>query len=282
MIMKLKILSVVIAALVFSVIINGCLIESVDQSTTVKQGDTFSTTIVISDITADANPHEGAVDVLVPDDWTFKSGTYSFSGGNGNMIVDTAIIPVYGNVDSAIPPPMNMKWLKLLSDKAYSNPANALYQVELKLNVGQKTGDFPIGYLTTKNSEKLLVFNTQDVDNSSAWTDTSMNHMVTVSPATGVEETKLTGIPTEYLLSQNFPNPFNPSTTINYSIVKEGNVNITVYNSLGKEVEVLADSYKSAGNYSVKFSNTNLSSGIYYYKINSDNFTQTKKMILLK
>jgi len=106
--------------------------------------------------------------------------------------------------------------------------------------------------------------------------------MVTVSEATGVEETKINGIPSEYRLSQNFPNPFNPSTSINYSIVKEGNVNITVYNSLGKEVEVLVDSYKGAGNYSVRFSDNDLSSGIYYYKITANDFTQTKKMILLK
>ena len=198
------------------------------------------------------------------------------------MIIDTALVPAYGNVDSAIPPPAKMKWLRLLSDNEYSNPANVIYQVELKLNVGQKTGDFPIGYLTTKNSQDLLVFNTKDVDNDGAWTDTSMNHMVTVNPATGIEETRLNGYPSEYALSQNYPNPFNPSTTINYSIVKEGNVNIAVYNSIGKEVEVLIDSYKGAGNYSINFSSTDLSSGIYYYKITTNEFTQVRKMVLLK
>ncbi len=281
MIREIKITALVILLFLLPFLINGCLIDSVDQSSTVEQGGTFSTTITISDKTADSNPHQGAVDLLVPDDWTFQSGTYSFTGGTGNMIIDTSTIPVYGNVDSAIPPPANMKWLKLLSDKAYSNPANVIYEVDLKLNVGQKTGIYPIGYLTTKNSQDLLVFNPHNYDNDSAWTDTSMNHMVTVNPATAVEESH-SGVPDNFMLSQNYPNPFNPATEIKYALKKRSFVSLKVYSVSGVLVKNLVNEVKDAGYYEVKFSGLNLASGIYFYKLTADQFTAVRKMILIK
>jgi photosystem II stability/assembly factor-like uncharacterized protein len=86
----------------------------------------------------------------------------------------------------------------------------------------------------------------------------------------------------EYSLSQNYPNPFNPSTTINYSIASAGPVTIKLYNTIGKEVATLVNSNKEAGRYSVDFSGTGLSSGIYLYKIETAEFTQVRKMTLLK
>ncbi len=85
-----------------------------------------------------------------------------------------------------------------------------------------------------------------------------------------------------YYLAQNHPNPFNPSTKINFGLKKSGNVEITVYNILGNKVATLVNGYKSAGNHSVSFSANNLSSGIYFYKIVTNEFVQTKKMILEK
>lgn len=89
-------------------------------------------------------------------------------------------------------------------------------------------------------------------------------------------------IPTEYLLSQNYPNPFNPTTTINYSIPQRSFVTIKVYDALGKEVAAIVNGNKSAGNYNVDFNAGKLVSGTYLYKFQSGNFTQTKKMILMK
>lgn len=278
---KFKMILAAIVYLILPVFISGCLIESVDQPATVNQGDTFQSTITISDKTADSNPHQGAVDVLVPDDWTLQSGTYTFTGGSGSMIIDTSTIPVYGNVDSAIPPPANMKWLKLLSDKAYPNPANVVYEVVLKLNVGQKTGTFPIGYLTTKNSQDLLVFNPHDYDNDSAWTDTSMNHMVTVNKVLGIEEWN-NGIPDKFILSQNYPNPFNPETEINYGLKQSSPVSLNVYSVSGTLVKRLVDEVKNAGYYSVKFSGLDLPSGVYFYKLTTNQFSAVRKMVLLK
>jgi len=92
----------------------------------------------------------------------------------------------------------------------------------------------------------------------------------------------LDGIPTEYQLSQNFPNPFNPSTTIHYSVIEGTDIKLTVYDVSGKEVAVLVNGYKPAGNYSINFSDQELSSGVYYYRISMNEFTQTRKMILMK
>ncbi|HCN37879.1 MAG TPA: hypothetical protein DIS94_09225 [Bacteroidetes bacterium] len=88
-----------------------------------------------------------------------------------------------------------------------------------------------------------------------------------------------------YALEQNFPNPFNPETVITYSIAKDGLVKIKVYDMIGKEVATLVNNFRSAGTYRVEFNSkrySNLSSGIYYYKIESGDFSDVKKMILLK
>ncbi|MDP4114629.1 MAG: T9SS type A sorting domain-containing protein, partial [Bacteroidota bacterium] len=85
-----------------------------------------------------------------------------------------------------------------------------------------------------------------------------------------------------YTLSQNYPNPFNPSTQIKFALPKDGFVTLKVFNVLGKEVASLVNEQKAAGNYTINFSAKNLSSGIYFYTIKSGNFTQTKKMTILK
>jgi len=102
-----------------------------------------------------------------------------------------------------------------------------------------------------------------------------------VSEVIGVNNIS-TEIPDEFELYQNYPNPFNPSTTIEYSISKESPVSIVVYDVTGREIEMLVNEVKRAGNYTVQFNASLLSSGIYFYKITAGNFTQTKKMVLIK
>jgi alpha-amylase len=85
-----------------------------------------------------------------------------------------------------------------------------------------------------------------------------------------------------FRLYQNYPNPWNPETTINYSIAKEGNVKLTIYNAVGSKVAVIVNEYKPAGSYSVQFNAGNLSSGIYLYRLESGNYSTEKKFILLK
>jgi len=89
-------------------------------------------------------------------------------------------------------------------------------------------------------------------------------------------------IPNHFALSQNHPNPFNPSTIITYDLPKEGMVTIKIYDLLGREVKTLVDEYKSAGSYSVAFDARNLTSGTYFYRLTSGDFTEIKKLILMK
>ena len=88
--------------------------------------------------------------------------------------------------------------------------------------------------------------------------------------------------PDEYKLYNNYPNPFNPSTTIRYSIPEASFTSITVYDALGNIVSSMVNETKSAGTYNVEFDASNLSSGIYYYTIHAGSFRETKKMILIK
>jgi len=89
-------------------------------------------------------------------------------------------------------------------------------------------------------------------------------------------------IPSNFSLSQNFPNPFNPSTIISYSVPKASFVAIKVYDLLGREVVTLVNEQKSVGNYQVEFNAKGLPSGIYFYKMDAGNFSETKKLLLLK
>jgi hypothetical protein len=89
-------------------------------------------------------------------------------------------------------------------------------------------------------------------------------------------------IPSGFALEQNFPNPFNPSTVIQFAIPKKQNLKISVFNSLGQEINVLVNEVKDAGKYQYIFNGKNLSSGIYFYRLETKDFSETKRMVLVK
>ncbi|MBK7632137.1 MAG: T9SS type A sorting domain-containing protein [Ignavibacteriales bacterium] len=86
----------------------------------------------------------------------------------------------------------------------------------------------------------------------------------------------------DYSLNQNYPNPFNPSTKINFTLPQSGFVKLTVYNLLGQQIKTLINEFKESGLHSINFNASDLNSGIYIYKLESNNFTQTRKMTLIK
>lgn len=88
--------------------------------------------------------------------------------------------------------------------------------------------------------------------------------------------------PIDFSLEQNFPNPFNPSTTIKYSIPRDEFVNLSVYNMLGEKVASIVHQQQLTGNYKVTFNASKLSSGMYIYVLNTKDFTSSKKLILMK
>ena len=89
-------------------------------------------------------------------------------------------------------------------------------------------------------------------------------------------------LPTHYKLNQNFPNPFNPSTVISYDIPKSGIVSLKIFNVLGQLVKTLVNQSQTAGTHQVTFNANSLSTGVYFYSLTVDNFTQVKKMMLIK
>jgi aminopeptidase N len=103
----------------------------------------------------------------------------------------------------------------------------------------------------------------------------------TASLVVGINENE-GQIPANYELKQNYPNPFNPVTNIDYSIPKNSEVKLTVYDMTGKEISVLVSEFKQAGRYTVSYNAEKKASGVYYYKLQAGDFTEVKKMILVK
>ena len=89
-------------------------------------------------------------------------------------------------------------------------------------------------------------------------------------------------VPKSFSLYQNYPNPFNPSTKINFGIPKSAAVKLLIYDMLGREAAILVNEELKAGNYSVEWNALSFASGVYFYRIESIDFTQTKKMVLIK
>lgn len=92
-----------------------------------------------------------------------------------------------------------------------------------------------------------------------------------------------TEIPIDFELSQNYPNPFNPTTKITYNIPRDAKVKLIIYDILGREIKrLINDELKLAGSYTIEFNGTNLSSGVYFYKLESSDYSESKKMVLIK
>jgi len=89
-------------------------------------------------------------------------------------------------------------------------------------------------------------------------------------------------LPTEFTLLQNFPNPFNPVTFIEYELAKSSDVKIEVFDILGRKCLTLVDQFQPVGKHTVSFDGIELSGGIYFYRLTADGFVQTRKMVLLK
>ncbi len=96
----------------------------------------------------------------------------------------------------------------------------------------------------------------------------------------GVEAESM--VPAQYGLNQNYPNPFNPTTEISFSLQKSGHANLTVYNIRGQKIATLADGVFGAGTHTVTLDASKMSSGVYFYQLKSGEYTDKKKMILLK
>jgi hypothetical protein len=126
----------------------------------------------------------------------------------------------------------------------------------------------------------LSPYNTDhDYQTPQEWTYTWIGD--TTDVAVGIADEPV-GVATQFDLGNNYPNPFNPTTQIEYSVPNKGLVNLTVYNLLGQEVVTLVNQRMDAGNYRITFNGANMASGIYFYRLTTAGQSATKKMLLVK
>ena len=158
--------------------------------------------------------------------------------------------------------------------------SNIFWQVAGQVTLGTTAAMKGIILCQTK-----IVMNTGATLNGRALAQTAVTldaNIVTTTGAINVIGADAQQIPVQFTLEQNFPNPFNPVTKINYSIAKEGHVRLTVFNAIGNNVATIVNEYKPAGNYSIQFNGSNFASGIYLYRLESENNSAVRKFILLK
>jgi hypothetical protein len=158
-----------------------------------------------------------------------------------------------------------------------------------ELNTGGTWGN---GVTFTK-SFSYVISDTINVNNSHlamfVYNSTNGVSLGTIQQSNSIGITEPVGIgningntPSAFVLNQNYPNPFNPVTSISYSLPKDEHVLLKVYNLLGEEIYTLVNSFEKAGEHSLNFDGYELASGVYIYKIIAGDFTDTKKMILIK
>lgn len=139
---------------------------------------------------------------------------------------------------------------------------------------------FGLGSASTVDSIKII----WPSGSVNSFTNVGVNRFVTITEngsLVNVENTNVK-IPSGFELDQNFPNPFNPSTVIKFTVPYASNITLKVYNTSGKEITTLLNKSFQQGSHEVKFNSEGLASGVYYYTLKGDNFSDTKKMILIK
>jgi hypothetical protein len=160
----------------------------------------------------------------------------------------------------------------------------------LKLSNGELTHNSPLSYSNPKTitfkytapavpGTDTLFANVNKVDGLSSW-NWVPNKSFRVGLATGISNSDM---PVEFNLSQNFPNPFNPTTVINFAIPQTSAVTLDVYDMTGKLVSTLiSNETRTEGSYSYQVDGSALSSGMYIYRLTAGNFSGSRKMILIK
>ena len=136
------------------------------------------------------------------------------------------------------------------------------------------------------NDDIVTIKPTDSTGTENSYYEVSLRHF---SNVVGMEESSVTSVensesktPANFKLEQNFPNPFNPSTKINYSLANSSFVEINVYNILGIKVENIVREFQNAGSHSISFNAAGIPSGFYVYELKAGNYQATKKMIYLK
>jgi hypothetical protein len=218
----------------------------------------------------------------------YNNEIYVVGGYPGNVVALNEVLKYHPD-DSIIPVELTSFTASASKGKVTLNwitsteTNNQMFEVERRIEDKQfVTIGFVEGHGTTTETK-----NYQYIDNINDIQATSLSYRLKQIDYDGSyeysDEVEVTNpAPTDYALHQNFPNPYNPTTTISYSLPVKAQVELIVYNTLGESIVQLVNEKKEAGSYSAKFDAENLPSGIYFYRLQSGSFVDTKKMILLR
>lgn len=151
------------------------------------------------------------------------------------------------------------------------------YQIQKTTNAGESF--FNLNFYS--DSRKLYKF--CFINQNTGWVAGTGGTILKTSNggSIGIQQTS-NSLPDKFYLEQNYPNPFNPNTNIEFSLPKNSFVKLKVFDLLGREVANLVNENLSAGSYKYDFNASALTSGIYFYKLETDNFSETRKMVLVK
>jgi hypothetical protein len=164
--------------------------------------------------------------------------------------------------------------------EAYSNGSLV---GEYTVRENGKFGFMPIYGSDNQSQQITLKVDGQTLEQTIAWT--ANGDRIQISELTTVDKNGT--LPNTFTLTQNYPNPFNPETTIDYAVGKAGHVELSIYNILGAKIKTLVNGYQAQGNYSARWlgdseSGDKVASGVYFYKLVAGDYTDIKKMTLLK
>ena len=158
---------------------------------------------------------------------------------------------------------------------------NSGFEIEQKSSADWTTLGFVAGHGTSNASHRYSYVVSNVSPGRSSYRLKQIDRDGNFKYSQTVEATVGTG-PKDYGLSQNYPEPFNPSTTISYDLPTSSRVKLTIYDILGHNVATLVNEQKEAGSYSVQWNASNVASGVYFYRLEAGSFLQTKKLVLLK
>jgi len=246
-------------------------------------------------------------------DWTWDLKKYTWADSNGNIITDPTNYDTLMIVDSTVAPQVHEPFI-YFSEENTTNMDPGLVNINgtdalLAQNCinmrddsyGLPAGD-PVKFHGIDNylaftwpvtfdlgfTEASLLTGSDDglpIGDLFHWFPASYDQWVIIH-GTAVEDNN-TSAPADFVLYSNYPNPFNPTTTIKYDINTMGNVKLTVHNVLGEQVKTLVNQVKSNGSYQVQWDGTNdlnqkVASGVYFYRLEQGNNIQINKMMLVK
>jgi photosystem II stability/assembly factor-like uncharacterized protein len=249
----------------------SCVIKFLDNNTGFFAGEPYIQITTNAGNNWNINYYDGTMNI---NDLIFKGKNIGFAVGYGTIIKTTN---------------GGMNWTRQIND--YTSRNNVFFVDSLngwvsysEFNKLMKTTNGGINWVDRYIQNGTYIGSVYFVNKNTGWVcgvNGTIFKTTTGGEPTGIVEIN-NEVPTSYSLLQNYPNPFNPATNIRYAISKSGMVKLVVFDVLGREVEILVNESLKPGTYESTFNGSNYPSGIYFYKIQTDDFAQTKRMILIK